>query len=120
MKVTGRVVDETGEGIPASIYLSDKNGNMSSPAVGVGANADGSYTLNSGTGAAYVTAQFVGTTKQTKPLNTQINFKLVSDNTLDEVVVTANKIKKPRIGVYIGVFALVVAISVGVYKYTHK
>jgi hypothetical protein len=122
MVITGKIIDEGGDGIPASVYLSDASGKMSTPALGVNANADGSYKLDVPSTRymnenEYITAQFVGTTKQTKPLLSTVSFKLTANAALPEIEVSANRIKKPNILKILGITAILTAIGVGIYKY---
>jgi hypothetical protein len=119
MVVSGKVIDEDNSGIPAAVYLSDQSGTLIQPSVGVSADISGNFKLNvpSGREGNYITATFVGTTKQTKKLASVSNFKLVTDAELPEVTVTVNKIKKPNIGKIIGFTLLASAIIYGIYKY---
>lgn len=125
MIVTGKITDETGEGIPADVYLSNSAGTINTPTVGTSADGNGNYSLNVPAdryafGNDLITADFVGTTKQIKPLLANVNFNLVSNGQLSEVVVTANKINKPKIWPYVLVFLTITGIGIAWYKHAHK
>lgn len=112
MVVSGKIIDQAGDGIPAAVFVSDAAGKPVMPTIGASANTDGFYKLDvPGVTYAnpnlYVTAQFVGTTKQTKPLSSKVDFKLAGDNTLAEVEINASIIKKPKIWPYLLVLAMV-------------
>ncbi len=123
MVITGKIVDEGNEGIPAAVYLSDNTGKPIIPSIGVNAAVDGTFKLTvpdqyfTTPSLKMLTAQFVGTNKQTLPLKPVVNFKLEGSNDLAEVEVTANRIKKPNVWKYIFIFTALTGAAYGLYTY---
>ena len=95
--ISGKITDkETGEALPqANVYFSDRQGQILSDHQGSAADNNGNYTIE-GNGA-YITASYVGYTKETKPFKRSVDFKLKSGVNLKEVEVLATIDKKPRI-----------------------
>lgn len=94
MIISGKVKNSSGETIPgASIFVSDENGNMLNPVIGVNSDINGNYTINVSTNDKFITASFVGTKKQTKQLfdlNGNNDFQLQS-NDLSQVEIIVNR-----------------------------
>lgn len=77
MIVKGKIVDSNNDPIiGASVYVSDEFGNVIQPAKSAIANFDGNYSIPNVNANDYVTASYVGTTKQTKKVNATLNFNL--------------------------------------------
>lgn len=125
MVITGKITDESGDGIPAAVYASDAYGKPTLPSLGVNADINGNFKLDIpstryANPSENITAQFVGTTKQTKPLKNVVNFNLNSSNELAEVEVTVNKIKKPNVLKYLIIFTAITGAAIGAFMYFGK
>lgn len=82
--VSGRVVDETGAGVPGATVV------LKGGSIGTATNADGNFTLNVPNGSGTLVISFIGYKSQEVPINnrTTINITLAIDaQALDEVVV---------------------------------
>lgn len=116
MIVTGKITDsQDGTGLPAAVYASDASGIVIAPSAGTSADVNGKYSFDAGN-AAFISAQFVGMTTQTKPVATTVDFVLGSDQTLPEIVITAAKKSNKALYIIITAAALLAA-GFLIYKY---
>lgn len=90
--IKGKVTGTNNEPLPfANVFLTDAAGTPG--LIGTQTDMDGNYTLHPGGQEMYLTASYVGYTRQTVPVNgSVINFALVSNSTLPEVVVSATRL----------------------------
>lgn len=114
ISVSGKIIDQvTGESIPyANVYFSDSGGQILPGHQGSTSDKNGNYSIE-GNGA-YITASYVGYSKETKPFKRSLDFELVSGVELKEVLVIGNKEKTRRlneniiaIGILTGVTAII-------------
>lgn len=100
MVIQGKIIDKkTKEPLyMTNVFLSDESGKpilVNDRSIGTASNLDGEFTLKTPFTANYLTAQFVGYKKQTKPVQDHLYFEM--DQTaykLPEVQIIASRIKK--------------------------